>query len=144
MENCAKRDKVLEYADYIRHLNNELAFKQGQRAELYELLTSITAPPSESVQKTADDKMSNLVSRYVDLSNEIINIYRQKFNAENHFQSLACKLPPQWERFLLLRYLDGLKIERIADEMGYSVQWCWKASREARAAMNFLIESESV
>lgn len=144
MENCVRRDKVLEYADYIRHLNNELAFKQGQRAELYELLTSITAPPSESVQKTTDDKMGSLISRYVDLSDEIIDIYRRKFSAENYFQSLARKLPPQWEKFLLLRYLDGLKIEQIAVEMGYSVQWCWKASREARAAMEILIESESV
>ena len=36
-------------------MNNELSFKQRQREELLDVLTSITAPQGEAVQKTADE-----------------------------------------------------------------------------------------
>ena len=67
---------VPEYVNRIKHLDNELSFKQRQKSELFDMLVSITAPPSESVQKTAEDKMSSLISQYVDLGNEIIEIYQ--------------------------------------------------------------------
>ena len=53
---------VPEYVNRIKHLDNELSFKQRQKSELFDMLVSITAPPSESVQKTAEDKMSSLIS----------------------------------------------------------------------------------
>lgn len=135
---------VSEYVNRIKHLDNELSFKQRQKSELFDMLVSITAPPSEAVQKTAEDKMSSLISQYVDLGNEITEIYQKKFAAENEFQSLASQLPPQWEEFLLLRYLSGMSFEDIAEEMGYSREWCWKTSKKAHAALKELLDAKSV
>ena len=95
---------VVEYINRIRHMNNELSFKQRQREELLDVLTSITAPQGEAIQKTADDKMSRLISQYVDLGEEIVELYRRKFAAETELLSLTRQLPPQWEEFVLLRY----------------------------------------
>lgn len=108
------------------------------------MLVSITAPPSESVQKTAEDKMSSLISQYVDLGNEIIEIYQKKFAAENEFQALVSQLPPQWEEFLLLRHLSRMSFEDIAEEMGYSREWCWKTNKKACAALEELLNVKSV
>lgn len=41
----------MEYINRIRHMNNELSFKQRQREELLDVLTSITAPQGEAIQK---------------------------------------------------------------------------------------------
>ena len=135
---------VSEYVNRIKHLDNELSFKQRQKSELFDMLVSITAPPSEAVQKTAEDKMSSLISQYVDLGNEIIEIYQRKFAAENEFQSLASQLPPQWEELLLLRYLSGMSFEDIAEEMGYSREWCWKTSKKAHVALKELLDAKGV
>lgn len=135
---------VPEYVNRIKHFDNELSFKQRQKSELFDMLVSITAPPSESVQKTAEDKMSSLISQYVDLGNEIIEIYQKKFAAENEFQALASKLPPQWEEFLLLRHLSRMSFEDIAEEMGYSREWCWKTNKKACAALEELLNAKSV
>lgn len=135
---------VPEYVNRIKHLDNELSFKQRQKSELFDMLVSITAPPSESVQKTAEDKMSSLISQYVDLGNEIIEIYQKKFAAENAFQALVSQLPPQWEEFLLLRHLSRMSFEDIAEEMGYSREWCWKTNKKACAALEELLNAKSV
>ncbi len=135
---------VPEYVNRIKHLDNELSFKQRQKSELFDMLVSITAPPSESVQKTSEDKMSSLISQYVDLGNEIIEIYQKKFAAENEFQALVSQLPPQWEEFLLLRHLGRMSIEDIAEEMGYSQEWCWKTNKKACAALEELLNAKSV
>lgn len=135
---------VPEYVNRIKHLDNELSFKQRQKSELFDMLVSITAPPSESVQKTAEDKMSSLISQYVDLGNEIIEIYQKKFAAENEFQALVSQLPPPWEEFLLLRHLGKMSIEDIAEEMGYSQEWCWKTNKKACAALEELLNAKSV
>lgn len=135
---------VPEYVNRIKHLDNELTFKQRQKSELFDMLVSITAPPSESVQKTAEDKMSSLISQYVDLGNDIIEIYQKKFAAENEFQALVSQLPPQWEEFLLLRHLSRMSIEDIAEEMGYSQEWCWKTNKKACAALEELLNAKSV
>ena len=135
---------VPEYVNRIKHLDNELSFKQRQKSELFDMLVSITAPPSESVQKTTEDKMSSLISQYVDLGNEIIEIYQKKFAAENAFQALVSQLPPQWEEFLLLRHLSRMSFEDIAEEMGYSREWCWKTNRKACAALEELLNAKSV
>ena len=135
---------VPEYVNRIKHLDNELSFKQRQKSELFDMLVSITAPPSESVQKTAEDKMSSLISQYVDLGNEIIEIYQKKFAAENEFQALVSQLPPPWEEFLLLRHLSRMSIEDIAEEMGYSQEWCWKTNKKACAALEELLNAKSV
>ena len=115
-----------------------------EKSELFDMLVSITAPPSESVQKTSEDKMSSLISQYVDLGNEIIEIYQKKFAAENEFQALVSQLPPQWEEFLLLRHLSRMSIEDIAEEMGYSQEWCWKTNKKACAALEELLNAKSV
>ena len=133
---------VTECVNHIRHLDNEISFKQRQRAELFEMLTSITAPLSEAVQSTSEDKVSSLVAQYVDLSSEIIDTYRRKFNAENEFHALAAQLPPQWEELLLLRYLSGMTFENISAEMGYSREWCWKTNNKARTALQDLIDQK--
>lgn len=135
---------VVEYINRIRHMNNELSFKQRQREELLEVLTSITAPQGEAIQKTADDKMSRLISQYVDLGEEIVELYRRKFAAETELLSLTRQLPPQWEEFVLLRYCRNMSIESIAEEMGYSCEWCWKTNRKANEALEILINSKSV
>lgn len=135
---------VPEYVNRIKHLDNELSFKQRQKSELFDMLVSITAPPSESVQKTAEDKMSSLISQYVDLGNEIIEIYQKKFASENEFQALVSQLPPQWEEFLLLRHLSRMSFEDIAEEMGYSREWCWKTNKKACAALEELLNAKSV
>lgn len=135
---------VPEYVNRIKHLDNELSFKQRQKSELFDMLVSITAPPSESVQKTAEDKMSSLISQYVDLGNEIIEIYQKKFAAENEFQALVSQLSPQWEEFLLLRHLSRMSFEDIAEEMGYSREWCWKTNKKACAALEELLNAQSV
>lgn len=135
---------VPEYVNRIKHLDNELSFKQRQKSELFDMLVSITAPPSESVQKTAEDKMSSLISQYVDLGNEIIEIYQKKFAAENKFQALVSQLPPQWEEFLLLKHLGRMSFEDIAEEMGYSREWCWKTNKKACAALEELLNAKSV
>lgn len=135
---------VPEYVNRIKHLDNELSFKQRQKSELFDMLVSITAPPSESVQKTAEDKMSSLISQYVDLGNEIIEIYQKKFATENEFQALVSQLPPQWEEFLLLRHLSRMSFEDIAEEMGYSREWCWKTNKKACAALEELLNAKSV
>ena len=103
-------------------MNNELSFKQRQREELLDVLTSITAPQGEAIQKAADDKMSRLISQYVDLGEEIVELYRRKFAAETELLSLTRQLPPQWEEFVLLRYCRNMSIESIAEEMGYSCE----------------------
>lgn len=79
---------VPEYVNRIKHLDNELSFKQRQKSELFDMLVSITAPPSESVQKTAEDKMSSLISQYVDLGNEIIEIYQKNSPPKTSFRLL--------------------------------------------------------
>lgn len=135
---------VPEYVNRIKHIDNELSFKQRQKSELFDMLVSITAPPSESVQKTAEDKMSSLISQYVDLGNEIIEIYQKKFAAENEFQALVSQLPSQWEEFLLLRHLSRMSFEDIAEEMGYSREWCWKTNKKACAALEELLNAKSV
>lgn len=135
---------VSDYMNRIRHLDNELTFKQRQRAELLDMLVSTTAPLSEPVQKTADDKISVLMAQYVDLGNEVIDIYIRKFEAENEFQSLISQLPPQQEEFLLLRYLEGKSIDTIAAEMGYSREWCWKTGNKARIALKELLDARSL
>lgn len=135
---------VPEYVNRIKHLDNKLSFKQRQKSELFDMLVSITAPPSESVQKTAEDKMSSLISQYVDLGNEIIEIYQKKFAVENEFQALVSQLPPQWEEFLLLRHLSRMSFEDIAEEMGYSREWCWKTNKKACAALEELLNAQSV
>ena len=88
--------------------------------------------------------MSSLISQYVDLGNEIIEIYQKKFAAENEFQTLVSQLPPQWEEFLLLRHLGRMSIEDIAEEMGYSQEWCWKTNKKACAALEELLNAKSV
>ena len=125
-------------------MNNELSFKQRQREELLDVLTSITAPQGEAIQKTADDKMSRLISQYVDLGEEIVELYRRKFAAETELLSLTRQLPPQWEEFLLLRHLSRMSIEDIAEEMGYSQEWCWKTNKKACAALEELLNAKSV
>ncbi len=134
----------MEYINRIRHMNNELSFKQRQREELLDVLTSITAPQGEAIQKTADDKLSRLISQYVDLGEEIVELYRRKFAAETELLSLTRQLPPQWEEFVLLRYCRNMSIESIAEEMGYSCEWCWKTNRKANEALEILINSKSV
>lgn len=125
-------------------MNNELSFKQRQREELLDVLTSITAPQGEAIQKTADDKMSRLISQYVDLGEEIVELYRRKFAAETELLSLTRQLPPQWEEFVLLRHLGRMSFEDIAEEMGYSREWCWKTNKKACAALEELLNAKSV
>lgn len=119
--------KAKEYLGQVLLLNEKINQKQIQYKELLHIATSAGAIryDKERVQTSlTGDSMSNIVSKYVDLQQEINSdidhFIDMKNKIINEIQSLS---DVKFIKLLFMRYIQGKRLEEIAVDLDYSYQY---------------------
>ena len=119
--------KAKEYLEQVTLLNEKINQKQLQYNELIQTATSTAAVmyDKEKVQTSiSSDKMSNIVSKYIDLQNEINYdidcLIKLRNKIINEIQTLS---NVKFIKILFMRYIQDKRLEEIAVELNYSYQY---------------------
>lgn len=90
--------------------------------ELENKATQITTQLSKEPKGTnsVEDKLGEIVSKIVDLQNEINDQLKIYYKKVRYIEKAIEKLPPREALLIRLRYLDQKRWEEICVEMNYS------------------------
>lgn len=119
--------KAKEYLEQVTLLNEKINQKQLQYDELMQTATSTGAIryDKEQVQTSiSGDKMGNIVSKYIDLQNEINNDIDYFINLQNKvINEIQALSNVKFIKILFMRYIQNKSLEKIAVELNYSYQY---------------------
>ena len=115
-----------EYLSRLEKIELEIKQKEEERRELLERATSITASfGSVKVQTSPKyDRMAEFVGKAADMEGEIalmvISLWEERNRIVNQIHALNT---PRHITILYERYVQHKKLDKIAEEMGYSDQY---------------------
>lgn len=125
-----------EYLKKISRLKVEIRCREDNIQELETLATHITSTLDENkvgATQMATDKIGNIVAKIVDQKEELIKTYEVylllRSNIIRQIESIDDR--KQYES-LYLRYIKGLKIEDISEQMGYESRQILRILKAAR------------
>lgn len=112
--------------------------------EINKLRTLCSAVPTTDFSKERvsggeqSDKIATLVSKIIDLENEIQSEIDEAVDLEREIRTVINKQENETERLLLkLRYIDFNTWEEIAEKMDYSVMQIWRIHNSALMNLDF-------
>lgn len=134
MTNQEKKAYLLKYRDADREINDLLLEKEKTMARL----TKITATISDMPKGGGDtDKMTSGVDKLISLDKEIDAKVDALVDFRREIVRYISKLDSDnQKRVLRLRYVDGMKWDRIAVEMGYEIRQITRIHGYALANLN--------
>lgn len=111
-----------EYLSQIRKSDNQINNKLAEISRLREMATSITSTLKDDVVQTSGsgDKLGEVVSKIVDLENEINADVDKLVDTKKEIMSVIDTLKEPFCDLLYKRYLHYMTWEEIAVAMNYS------------------------
>ena len=112
-----------EYLQQYRNAEDSINAKLDQIHKLRELATKTTQTlTADNVQSSgSNDKISAIVSKIVDMENEVDAEIDKLHDVKKHVQEVISAVPDAKQRAVLTRrYLNGYTWERIAADMNFS------------------------
>ena len=128
-----------EYLQQYRNAEDSINAKLDQIHKLRELATKTTQTlTADNVQSSgSNDKISAIVSKIVDMENEVDAEIDKLHDVKKHVQEVISAVPNAKQRAVLTRrYINGYTWERIAVELNISYQWVCEL--HGRALQNIL------
>ena len=129
-----------EYLQQYRNAEDSINAKLDQIHKLRELATKTTQTlTADNVQSSSSgDKVSAIVSKIVDMENEIDAEIDELHDIKNQVEGVISAVPDAKQRAVLTRrYINGYTWERIAVDLDISYQWvCELHGRALQKIMN--------
>ena len=129
-----------EYLQQYRNAEDSINAKLDQIHKLRELATKTTQTlTTDNVQSSgSNDKISAIVSKIVDMENEVDAEIDKLHDVKKHVQDVISAVPDAKQRAVLTRrYINGYTWERIAVDLDISYQWvCELHGRALQKIMN--------
>lgn len=119
-----------EYLSQLRHLKIRMISNANEIESLTDVATSITsAINNDGIQTTGatSDKLGNCVARIIDMQNQII---ADTDRLEELRVEIVARIDlldnPKYRDLLMLRYVNDMTFEEIADTMDCTRRWITK------------------
>lgn len=129
-----------EFLQQYRNADHDINAKLDQIHKLRELATKTTQALSERVQTSAENKTEKIVSKIVDMENEV-DAEIDNLQAIKHKIMAVIKQVSDTKQRMVLerRYINGETWEQIADNLNYSyMQICRIHGRALQKAENVI------
>lgn len=114
-----------QYAAAMSRVRADILRKQTEIEGLYTIAAGMKAlTMGDRVQSSADgDKMSDCICKIADKKQELLNLKEQEYNMASAMSDLiGCIVDGDERMVLVLRHMQGLKHEEIADRIGKSLR----------------------
>lgn len=134
--------EIKQYFQSIKRLNTMIDSKLEILSRLRMLSKSVPGVSETEKVKSAHkiNKMCDIISRIVDLENEINSDIDKFVDAYREIDSVIKRVENNdYRTLLMLRYLNFNTWEEIAEKMNYSVQWVHKLHGRAVLVVNSLL-----
>ena len=123
-----------EYLSQVERYNMQINNNIAEISRLRLLATSISvATDKENISASGNkDKLGGIVAKIVDLEHETNELIDDYINKRNHIiEQINAMKNNKYYDVLTLRFVNGFKINQIADELLYSEDSIKRIQREA-------------
>lgn len=123
-----------EYLSQVERYNMQINNNIAEISRLRLLATSISvATDKENISASGNkDKLGGIVAKIVDLEHETDELVDDYINKRNHIiEQINAMKNNKYYDVLTLRFVNGFKINQIADELLYSEDSVKRIQREA-------------
>lgn len=138
-------ETIKEYLYAIKHERREIDELRDQIDRLRsDLLPKGIVYDGDRVQSSPRDSMSEAVARLVDFEDQLGRRLTRLLERQLYAESLVAQLTDSTERQIIdLFFLSSstLRMEAVADVVGYSMQQCWRIYSRALANLEAIHES---
>lgn len=115
---------VKEYLEQYRLLDNDIKIKQEQLVRIRELAEYVSPSFGGVKSEGISDKVGRAAAKLADTQNELNQGIIKLIDLKREIEGVIAKVgDPVLEQLLVLRYINGMTWEQIADEMFYTYKW---------------------
>ena len=108
--------------DELKELNHLINRKQERIDEMRSALTSMSAPIGLHVQSTHEDRLAKMMCKIIIAENELDEMIDDYADKKRKAQAEIYTLPNEdWQDILYMYYIEGKKLDEIAEVKGISV-----------------------
>lgn len=135
---------VREWLEQIKKLDELINAKIAERDRYTAMATSITAKMPDGMpfsnRGTASDKVGDGVVKLIMLECELNALIDEYVDLKKKIVDQIEKLPPKEYGVIHRRYVLGMTMEAIADEMGKSTVQVWRIRKKALRMLQNLLD----
>ena len=143
-----KQQKVVEWLEQVRKLDQLITAKIAERDRLIAMATDISARPNDGMPHsdtgTVSRKVENAVVKLVDLADELNKLIDQYIDAKAIAVQTLEKLPEKEYAVMHRYYIRFMTLEQIAEDLNYCTTQIWRIKKNALIILEDVIECNAI
>lgn len=124
------KKELNEYRENIKYVEDKLDDTEEVKAKVEKITTTYSETKTNSSSESADkfaDAISQLEDLKIDLTEKMQQILFDKFRIDSKIEQVE----QPHKNVLFYRYTKGMGWNKVADKMGYTIQYIWELHSEA-------------
>lgn len=124
------KKELNEYRDNIKYIEGRLEDTEEVKARVEKITTTYSETKTNSSSESTDkfaDAISRLEELKLDCTDKMQELLKNKFKIDDKIE----KVEQPYKNVLFYRYARGMGWTKVADELGYTIQYIWELHGEA-------------
>lgn len=135
-----------QYMHKIKALRRRIRLLSEQIERDYNMASGVTAIRyDKDVVQTSPvgDRMTNIVAKIIETTGTLEDEIHKLQIYEEELIGLLLQLDEQYERILIMHYLDGVAWSDVADKVGYERQYIYEMRDKALTQLDEILQSQT-
>lgn len=124
------KSELNKYRDNIKYIEGRLEDTEEVKAKVEKVTTTLSMTKTNSSSESNDkfgDAIDRLEELKLDCTEKMQELLINKFKIDEKIE----KVEQPYKNVLFYRYTRGMSWNKVADELGYTIQYIWELHGEA-------------